>query len=160
MAALPAARGAAFALRHSDNLAAAEIARSLGISYTAAGSALSRARAKLTAIFSEGRVESNVETKDGSRKNKPKQPARVGKQLSPKLREAVRQVCREPLPEAVARLRRRQCSGRCLSIAAGRGRRRPDWTVQAFAASILLLGVATGTSPFDSRAAWPRPCPN
>jgi RNA polymerase sigma-70 factor (ECF subfamily) len=53
VAALPAREGAAFALRYFENLELAEIAISLGISYSAAGAALSRAKAKLTRLFGE-----------------------------------------------------------------------------------------------------------
>ena len=51
IAGLPEREGAVFALRYFEALELAEIADSLGISYSAAGAALSRARAKLRAIF-------------------------------------------------------------------------------------------------------------
>ena len=53
VAALPEREGATFALRYFENLELPEIARCLGISYSAAGAALSRARAKLTHVFAE-----------------------------------------------------------------------------------------------------------
>jgi RNA polymerase sigma-70 factor (ECF subfamily) len=57
VAALPDREGATFALRYFENLELPEIARCLGISYSAAGAALSRARAKLTQIFDEPTTE-------------------------------------------------------------------------------------------------------
>jgi len=53
VASLPEREGAVFALRYFENLALPEIASCLGINYSAAGAALSRARAKLTNIFAE-----------------------------------------------------------------------------------------------------------
>ncbi len=57
VATLPEREGAVFALRYFENLELPEIARSLGIRYSAAGAALSRARAKLTPIFDEPTTE-------------------------------------------------------------------------------------------------------
>jgi RNA polymerase sigma-70 factor, ECF subfamily len=76
IAALPEREGAAFALRYFDNLELPEIASCLDISYSAAGAALSRARAKLTHFFAETRTEkkSNV-----CRKSKEEQPVRLGR---------------------------------------------------------------------------------
>ena len=74
IAALPAREGAAFALRYFENLELPEIAIRLGISYSAAGAALSRARAKLTRLFSESRKKN-----DGYRKIKARQPAALGR---------------------------------------------------------------------------------
>jgi RNA polymerase sigma-70 factor, ECF subfamily len=51
IAGLPEREGAVFALRHFEALDLPEIADSLGISYSAAGAALSRARAKLKRLF-------------------------------------------------------------------------------------------------------------
>ena len=53
VAVLPQREGAAFVLRYYQNLELPEIAECLGISYSAAGTALSRARAKLTPLFTE-----------------------------------------------------------------------------------------------------------
>ena len=57
VAALPEREGATFALRYFENLELPEIARCLGVSYSAAGAALSRARAKLTNVFAETMTE-------------------------------------------------------------------------------------------------------
>lgn len=51
VAGLPEREGAVFALRYFEGLELPAIAVSLGISYSAAGAALSRARAKLKEIF-------------------------------------------------------------------------------------------------------------
>jgi RNA polymerase sigma-70 factor (ECF subfamily) len=53
VATLPQREGAVFALRYFENLELREIARCLSISYSAAGAALSRARAKLTQSIGE-----------------------------------------------------------------------------------------------------------
>ncbi len=57
VAALPAREGAVFALRYFEGLELPEIAESLGIQYSAAGAALSRARAKLERVFAETVME-------------------------------------------------------------------------------------------------------
>ncbi|MGO9114178.1 MAG: RNA polymerase sigma factor [Thermoguttaceae bacterium] len=57
VAALPEREGAAFALRYFENMELPEIARCLGINYSSAGAALSRARAKLTLVFAEPMTE-------------------------------------------------------------------------------------------------------
>ena len=53
IAALPEREGAVFVLRYFENLELPEIADCLGISYSAAGAALSRGRAKLTKLFAQ-----------------------------------------------------------------------------------------------------------
>jgi RNA polymerase sigma-70 factor, ECF subfamily len=53
VAKLPEREAASFCLRFFEGLELAEIARSLGISYSAAATALSRARAKLQRLFAE-----------------------------------------------------------------------------------------------------------
>jgi RNA polymerase sigma-70 factor, ECF subfamily len=75
IAALPEREGAAFALRYFDNLDLPEIASCLDVSYSAAGAALSRARAKLTHVFAETRSEK----KSDGRKTREKQPVRLGR---------------------------------------------------------------------------------
>ena len=57
VAALPEREGAVFALRYYEELELPEIAASLGINYSAAATALSRARARLEAAFAETAVE-------------------------------------------------------------------------------------------------------
>lgn len=57
VAALPEREGAVFVLRYFENLELPEIAVSLGITYSAAGTALSRARARLSNVFAESMVE-------------------------------------------------------------------------------------------------------
>ena len=57
VAALPEREGAVFSLRYFEGLSLAEIAEVLGIKYAAAGTALSRARAKLDRAFSDSLVE-------------------------------------------------------------------------------------------------------
>ncbi len=74
VAALPDREGAAFALRYFENLDLPEIARSLGISYSAAGAALSRARAKLTHFFAEAEKKT-----DGYRKTRERPPIVAGR---------------------------------------------------------------------------------
>jgi len=59
VATLPDREGATFVLRYFENMELPEIADCLGISYSAAGAALCRARAKLTHIFDEGMTETN-----------------------------------------------------------------------------------------------------
>ena len=59
VAALPDREGAVFVLRYFESLELPEIARCLSISYSAAGAALSRARAKLANIFTETMPERN-----------------------------------------------------------------------------------------------------
>ena len=73
VATLPEREGAVFVLRYFENLELPEIARCLDISYSAAGTALSRARAKLTRIFAE-REENDV-----CRENHQEQPAPLGR---------------------------------------------------------------------------------
>jgi RNA polymerase sigma-70 factor (ECF subfamily) len=75
VAALPEREGAVFALRYFENLDLPEIANCLGISYSAAGAALSRARTKLTLIFSEMATEKN----DGRQKTPAKMPFALGR---------------------------------------------------------------------------------
>jgi RNA polymerase sigma-70 factor (ECF subfamily) len=53
IAALPEREGAVFALRYFENLELSAIANCLDTSYSAAGAALSRARAKLARVFEE-----------------------------------------------------------------------------------------------------------
>ncbi len=53
LAELPRREGAVFSLRYFEDLTLNEIAESLGISYAAAGTALSRARSKLHNIVSQ-----------------------------------------------------------------------------------------------------------
>ena len=67
VARLPEREGAAFVLRYFENLELPEIARCLGISYSAAGVALCRARAKLTHLFAETGMD---ETDDCQKKGK------------------------------------------------------------------------------------------
>jgi len=57
VAALPGREGAVFSLRYFEGLQLPEIAATLGIKYAAAATALSRARAKLEAVFAETAVE-------------------------------------------------------------------------------------------------------
>jgi RNA polymerase sigma-70 factor (ECF subfamily) len=57
IAALPDREGASFSLRYFEQLELSEIALSLGITYSAAATAISRARAKLQKIFAESVVE-------------------------------------------------------------------------------------------------------
>lgn len=57
VAALPEREGAVFSLRHFEGLELPEIAATLGIKYPATATALSRARAKLEAVFAETAVE-------------------------------------------------------------------------------------------------------
>ena len=57
VAALPEREGASFCLRYFDALELTEIAQSLGITYSAAATAVSRARAKLQRLFAENAVE-------------------------------------------------------------------------------------------------------
>ena len=57
VAALPEREGAVFVSHYFEGLELPEIARVLGISYSAAGAALSRARAKLTPIFAQAATE-------------------------------------------------------------------------------------------------------
>jgi RNA polymerase sigma-70 factor (ECF subfamily) len=57
VAALPEREGAVFSLRCFEGLELPEIAAALGIKYSAAATALSRARAKLEAVFAETAVE-------------------------------------------------------------------------------------------------------
>jgi RNA polymerase sigma-70 factor (ECF subfamily) len=57
VAALPEREGAVFSLRYFEGLELPEIAATLGIKYPAAATALSRARAKLEAVFTETAVE-------------------------------------------------------------------------------------------------------
>jgi RNA polymerase sigma-70 factor (ECF subfamily) len=74
IAALPPREGAAFALRYFENLDLPEIALCLGISYSAAGAALSRARAKLTRLFAEAEKKT-----DAYRKIREQPPALLGR---------------------------------------------------------------------------------
>jgi RNA polymerase sigma-70 factor, ECF subfamily len=53
VAELPDREGASFCLRYFEGLELSEVARSLGISYSAAATAVSRARAKLQRLFAE-----------------------------------------------------------------------------------------------------------
>jgi RNA polymerase sigma-70 factor, ECF subfamily len=57
IAALPEREGASFALRYFEQLELPEIAASLGITYSAAATAISRARAKLKRLFADAVVE-------------------------------------------------------------------------------------------------------
>jgi RNA polymerase sigma-70 factor, ECF subfamily len=57
IAALPDREGASFALRYLEGLELSEIAQSLGITYSAAATAICRARAKLQRLFAEDVVE-------------------------------------------------------------------------------------------------------
>ena len=57
IAALPDREGASFALRYFEQLELPEIAQSLGITYSAAATAISRAKAKLQKLFAETVVE-------------------------------------------------------------------------------------------------------
>ena len=57
VARLPKREGAVFSLRYFEQLTLDEIAKSLTISYSAAGAALSRARGKLEPIFRDIAVE-------------------------------------------------------------------------------------------------------
>jgi RNA polymerase sigma-70 factor (ECF subfamily) len=57
VAGLPDREGAVFSLRYFEGLELSEIAATLRINYSAAATALSRARAKLEAVFSETAVE-------------------------------------------------------------------------------------------------------
>jgi RNA polymerase sigma-70 factor (ECF subfamily) len=57
VASLPEREGAVFSLRCFENLELSEIAECLGIRYSAAGAALSRARAKLAQVFAENLPE-------------------------------------------------------------------------------------------------------
>jgi RNA polymerase sigma-70 factor (ECF subfamily) len=57
VAALPEREGAVFSLRYFEDLQLPEIAATLGIKYAATATALSRARAKLEAVFAETAVE-------------------------------------------------------------------------------------------------------
>jgi RNA polymerase sigma-70 factor, ECF subfamily len=77
VATLPEREGAAFVLRYFENLELPEVARCLGISYSAVGAAVSRARAKLTEMLSETETETEKKN-DGCRKTKAKLPARLG----------------------------------------------------------------------------------
>jgi RNA polymerase sigma factor (sigma-70 family) len=74
IAALPPREGAAFTLRYFENLELPEIAVCLGISYTAAGAALSRAKAKLTRLLAEPEKKT-----DAYRKIREKHPALLGR---------------------------------------------------------------------------------
>jgi RNA polymerase sigma-70 factor, ECF subfamily len=71
VATLPEREGAVFVLRYFENLDLPEIARCLRISYSAAGTALSRARAKLTRIF----AETGTEKTSGCREKREIEPA-------------------------------------------------------------------------------------
>ncbi len=75
VAALPEREGAVFALRYFQGLDLPEIADCLGISYSAAGAALSRARTKLTLIF----AEMGTEKSDGREKKTAKLPFSLGR---------------------------------------------------------------------------------
>jgi RNA polymerase sigma factor (sigma-70 family) len=75
VAALPEREAAVFALRYFESLDLPEIADCLGISYSAAGAALSRARTKLTLIFSE----MGTEKSDGRQKSTAKLPFSLGR---------------------------------------------------------------------------------
>jgi RNA polymerase sigma-70 factor (ECF subfamily) len=57
VAELPEREGAVFSLRYYEGLSLSEIAETLGIKYGAAGTALSRARNKLQAVFAETAIE-------------------------------------------------------------------------------------------------------
>jgi len=57
VATLPDREGASFCLRYFEGLELSEIARSLGISYSAAATAICRARGKLQKLFAEFVVE-------------------------------------------------------------------------------------------------------
>jgi RNA polymerase sigma-70 factor, ECF subfamily len=57
IAALPDREGASFALRYLEGLELSEIAQSLGITYSAAATAICRARAKLQRLFAKDVVE-------------------------------------------------------------------------------------------------------
>jgi RNA polymerase sigma-70 factor (ECF subfamily) len=57
VAALPEREGAVFSLRYFEGIQLPEIAATLGIKYPAAATALSRARAKLEAVFARTAVE-------------------------------------------------------------------------------------------------------
>ena len=59
LATLPRREGAVFSLRYFEELTLNEIAESLGISYAAAGTALSRARSKLHNIVSPTTTEND-----------------------------------------------------------------------------------------------------
>jgi RNA polymerase sigma-70 factor, ECF subfamily len=74
IAALPPREGAAFTMRYFEKLELPEIAICLGISYSAAGAALSRARAKLTQLLSETEKKT-----DAYRKIRVRQPAALGR---------------------------------------------------------------------------------
>jgi len=75
VATLPEREGAVFVLRYFENLDLPEIANCLGISYAAAGTALSRARAKLTLLFAKTGREKN----NGCGKSREKEPASLGR---------------------------------------------------------------------------------
>jgi len=75
VATLPEREGAVFALRYFENMELPEIARCLGIGYSAAGTALCRARAKLTHIF----AATGTEKTDECRTNREKQPGWLGR---------------------------------------------------------------------------------
>ncbi len=75
VAGLPEREGAVFVLRYFENLELTEIARCLDISYSAAGAALCRARAKLTHIF----AETGTEETDECRTSREIQPASLGR---------------------------------------------------------------------------------
>jgi RNA polymerase sigma-70 factor, ECF subfamily len=75
VAALPQREGAAFVLCYFENLELPEIARCLGISYSAAGTALSRARARLKDIFKE----SETEQSNGCSARREKRPLSLGR---------------------------------------------------------------------------------
>ena len=57
VAILPEREGAVFSLRYFEGLELPDVAATLGIRYGAAATALSRARAKLEAVFTETAVE-------------------------------------------------------------------------------------------------------
>jgi len=57
MADLPEREGAVFSLRYFEGMTLSETAKSLGISYAAAGTALSRARGKLDRVLSRATTE-------------------------------------------------------------------------------------------------------
>jgi RNA polymerase sigma-70 factor (ECF subfamily) len=74
VATLPQREGAVFVLRYFEGLDLKEIADCLGISYTAAGAALSRARARLTHLFHE----TETDQRHGTQESQEKRPVALG----------------------------------------------------------------------------------
>ena len=84
-------------LRYFENLELTEIARCLDISYSAAGAALCRARAKLTHIFAETGTEETVMSAE--RAGKYSRPP--WEELSPGLSDALDRLLNDSVPEAL-----------------------------------------------------------